>query len=92
MKFLTSESELVLNTDSIIYFYTSEFNNLISDILFNLVSKINGNVICIDLSYFENLSKRFNVIELPTIIVIKDGLETKRITGLNEIKDIDNLL
>jgi thioredoxin-like negative regulator of GroEL len=92
MKFLTSENDIILNSDSIIYFYTSEFANLISDILFNLISRIQGNVICVDLNYFEHLSKRFNVMELPTVLVIKDGQEIKRITGLQGLKDISNLL
>jgi hypothetical protein len=96
MKFLTSEKDLylVLQEDGIVYFYSSNQSVFISEMMHSLMSELNknNNILCIDLFYFKNIYKRFDITEIPTILIIKGGKEIKRIIGVPSINNFDNIL
>ena len=94
IKFITTENELYPSTDGIIYFYSSDQISPVGELMFLMLSKLDKNydIICIDLYYFNNLHKRFNIIETPTIIIMEDGSEIKRITGTPSINYLNNFL
>lgn len=83
IKYLTSE-ELEYN-NGILYFYSSS-NNIIGEILFQLINELNDNVICIDLDFYKNFYKRFDIVELPTLLIINNN-EIKKIIG-TDILDV----
>jgi len=93
MKFLTAESDLLVQKNGILYFYTSDQAFPISEIMFPILYKLDKSfdITCIDLSYFKKLYKRFDIDEIPTLLVMKSNSETKRITGIPSSKDIDNI-
>lgn len=94
MRFLTSESDISIQKVDILYFYNSDQAFPISEMMFPILSELdkNNNIICIDLFYFKKMYKRFNIEEIPTILIMKDGVESKRITGIPTIKDMGNSL
>lgn len=86
MLFLAEESEYVIsNKIQILYFYSSwiPFHQ-------NMVIQLNKiedkykdiNIFAIDTDYFKGFCKRFDVSSLPTVVVIVDGKEKKRINNL----------
>lgn len=93
MLFLTSESDLSYS-DGMLYFYSSEHTFPLEEMMFQLITKLDNNydITCIDLFYFKKMYKRFDIEEIPTILVKKGGVEIKRIIGIPPIKDIDNIL
>jgi len=93
MIFLTRESDLSYSS-GLLYFYSSEHAFPLGEMMFRLISKLDNSydITCIDLFYFKKMYKRFDIEEIPTILVIKDGAEIKRINGIPLIKDIDNIL
>jgi hypothetical protein len=95
MQFLSSEKNFKFEKDTVIYFYSSNINFPISKLIFNVIDaveiELNINITCADLFYFKNFHKRFNLTELPTIIVFKNGLETKRITGIPTVDNLRNI-
>lgn len=94
MRFLTAEKDLIVNKTGIVYFYSSEQGFPISDMMFSIIKELDKkkDITCIDLSFFENLYKRFDIREIPTILLLKNGLEIKRITGIPSVNDINNIL
>jgi thioredoxin-like negative regulator of GroEL len=94
MKFLTSEIELNINKKVILCFYSSELCDSISAMFFDIISEIQSNIeiLCIDIIYFNNIGKRFGIIEIPSLILIDNGKELNRITGLLSKKDLDLFL
>lgn len=38
--------------------------------------------IAIDTDHFKGLCKRFTIDQIPSVLIVKDGIEIKRITGL----------
>ena len=86
MLFLLAEEELKIGTSvQALYFYApwmpfhSKFLTMISkiedkykDIMFS----------AIDVDSFKNQCKRFSVDSIPTVLILKDGKEVKRINGL----------
>lgn len=91
MIFLLTQEELN-TTNSIIYFFSHDsiypINKSIFHIIQSLEEKMDTNAICVDLSLFSSLSRRFQITELPTFIMFKDGTEIKRITGIPTLDDI----
>lgn len=79
IKYLTSDELHAHNC--ILYFYSSS-NNIIGEIFFSFLNKLDNNIICIDLDFYKNFYKRFDIVELPTLIFINND-ETKKITGTN---------
>lgn len=90
MRFLTTEKDLILNSLEILCFYSSD--DPASNIIFDVLSKMQKDIICIDLSFFKNLHKRFDIDGTPTILIMKQGIEFKRILGVPSINDINNIL
>lgn len=83
MKFITSEKDLILE-DGFICFYSSKSPTYLNNILFRSLSKLDKNVLCLDL-YYMNLYKKFNIKEIPTLTYFKNSKEINRIT-LTSIK------
>lgn len=90
MKFLTSESDLILNKDAILYFYSSNIPHPSATKTFNMLSKLE-NVLCIDLHNFSNMYKRFDIDETPTVVFMKDNVEVDRIVSFKKIMEIENV-
>lgn len=96
MQFLTSEKELKLNNISLIYCYSIDNIFPISKHIFNILNdvetKLNIDILCIDIDYFGNLVRRFNIETLPTFIFFANGIETKRITHIPMADEIEQIL
>ncbi len=86
MKFITSEEELSIgNGLQSLYFYASwmPFHNKML-IMINKIQEKHKNIsfIAIDVDHFKGLCKRFSVESIPTVLILKDGAEVKRIAGI----------
>lgn len=85
MIFLTKEDDLKIDKLQSIYFYASwmPYHKKML-IMLDKVEKKHSNIefIAIDVDSFKTLCKRFSIESVPTITVLKDGKEIKRITGL----------
>lgn len=94
MKFLTKESDLAFSKNGLLYFYSSEHAFPLGEMMYQIISKLDDNydVVCIDLFYFKKMHKRFELEEIPTILIMNNGTEIKRINGVPSLKDIDNIL
>jgi len=93
MQFLSLEKELKINDKSLLYFYSHDNIFPISKTIFSLLNNIeinlNIDILCIDVSHFGNLIKRFEIETTPTFIFYKNGVETDRLTHIptpDEIK------
>ena len=49
-------------------------------------------IMCLDVSFFPNTCKRFDVNEIPTTLILKNGMEHKRIVGILSATDIKFIL
>lgn len=92
MKFLTKEHDLVFPNNGLLYFYDSQNSFPQDSLLVNILSESNDDIIGIDLAWFKTMVRRFNLEQTPTIIVITGGVESKRISGIPSISDIENIL
>lgn len=94
MIFLSNEKDLILNKNCILYFYSSEQIDSIGKMMYKVVSELGKtfHVLCVDIGYFNNMHKRFDIKEIPTILLIEDGQEKKRINGMPSENDINNIL
>jgi thiol-disulfide isomerase/thioredoxin len=88
MYFLTKEEDLNLNHKaSCIYFYASwmPFNKRMISLLEKVEEKYKDKDIvfyAIDVDFFKNLCKRFEVDAIPAIVVNKDSKLVKKINGV----------
>jgi thiol-disulfide isomerase/thioredoxin len=86
--YLTKEDDLRLNHQfSCIYFYASwmPFHKRMSNLIIKLEEKYKDKDIvfyAIDVDFFKNLCKRFEVDAIPTIIINKDFKLVKKINGV----------
>jgi len=96
MLFLSSEKELKLNDISLIYFYSHDNIFPISKRIFSLLNeietKLNINILCIDINYFGNLIKRFNIETTPTFIFFTNAIEAGRITYVPTLFEIEQTI
>lgn len=94
MKFLTRDTELSFITNDLIYFYTSEKAFPLGEMMFQIISELDKKyeIMCVDLYYFNKLYKRFDIHEIPTILLMKNGSEFKRISGPASLNHINNIL
>lgn len=77
---------------SFILFYSSKYV-FPTQIILNSLSKIdNDSLDFIDVSEDDTMIRRHNLKELPTMIVLNNGLEEKRVSGSELIKNIDQYL
>src|SRR4051812_38882743 len=86
MHFLTEEQELTFNSPiQALYFYAPwmPFHKKML-IMINKVQEKHKDIVffAIDVDPFKNLCKRFNISSIPTVIIMKDAVELKRINGL----------
>jgi hypothetical protein len=91
---LIDEKDLKLNQDKInaIYFYRDDFLQH-HKVIFNL-SKYDKklNIITIDIGHFPNMTMRFRLINLPTIIFYKKRKEIKRLCKIVENKRFEKIV
>lgn len=85
MKFLVKEDELNLKGIQTLYFYASwmPYHKKML-IMIDKVKEKHSNIdfLAIDVDYFKSLCKRFSVTSVPTVIILSNGTEAKRIEGL----------
>lgn len=82
MKFITDEKEIRIPTNGVICFYSSQNEFILNKLLFNFLLRIDNNVFCVDLSSFKTSIKRFNVKQIPTIILFENDVESARAVGI----------
>ncbi len=86
MLFLTSEEELILEPKiQALYFYASWMPY--HKKMVNMVSKMeqkykNIDFLAIDVDGFKSFIKRFGINSIPTIVILNNGKEIKRLEGL----------
>ncbi len=86
MLFLTSEEELILEPKiQILYFYASWMPY--HKKMVNMVSKMEQkykdiDFLAIDVDGFKSFIKRFGINSIPTIVILNNGKEIKRLEGL----------
>lgn len=86
MKFITNEKEFLINEKyNILYFYSTWMPGHKKMIL--MLSKMeekykNINFFGIDVEFFKTLCRKFKIESVPTILLLKDNIEFKRINGL----------
>lgn len=87
MLFLTSEEELkILPHIQALYFY-APWIGLHHRKMMTMIGKVQEKhkeieFIGVDSDQFKGLCKRFNVESIPTVVILKDGIELERITGM----------
>ena len=86
MLFITHEDDLQVPDDiKSIYFYASwmPFHNKFM-LMLDKVKKIHKNIkyFAVDTDSFKKICTRFNVTSIPTVLIIKNNQEIKRIEGL----------
>ena len=97
MIFITQDSELdIKHGMSIIYFYAPWllFHNKISEYFIEIEKEFQDiKLYAIDIDQFNGLVTRFNILSLPTILIVKDeGKLIKNVTGMLAISGIGNII
>ena len=86
MFFITKEEEIDINLPlQALYFYASwmPYHNKFITMISKIEEKYkNVQFFAIDVDYFKSQCKRFSVNSVPTVVILKDGKEIKRINGL----------
>ena len=89
MIFITREDEIKLGKIQSIYFYASwmPFHQKMT-LMLDLVAEKYKDIdfFAIDVDAFKNQCKRFNIEIIPTIIVLEEGKEVKRLSGMVNTK------
>lgn len=86
MRFLTQEDDFKLTSKTqSIYFYATwmPFHKKMLVMISKMEEKYKDiEFIAIDVDSFKGLCKRFTIESIPSVLLMKDGVELKRITGL----------
>lgn len=87
MLFLIQEEQLMLDNASkiVLYYYASwmPFHKKMLTMLHKMEEKYEDMLFfAVDADYFKALCRRFAIESVPTILILKDGKEAKRINGL----------
>jgi thioredoxin-like negative regulator of GroEL len=93
MHFLLDEYEFSIKGIQVLYFYASwmpQHKKMLSS-LSKMEEKYQYEFIAFDTDYFKSFCKRFNVSSIPTIIILDDGEEKKRIEGIVLISSVKNM-
>src|ERR1700676_3247461 len=95
MNFITENLGSSLSNDlHSLYFYANRdpFHKKFMA-MFNKIEERYKNIefLAIDTDHFNNLCRRFNVVLAPTVLIIKNGVELKRINGLIIISDFKSV-
>jgi hypothetical protein len=96
MTFITSDKEFITNNISIIYFYSEDNDFIVNKTMLSMLDIIerdfNNKILCINVNWFDNLVKRCNIINVPTLLFYSDGREISRITNIPTLENIKNSL
>lgn len=86
MLFITQEQELSSSVKiQSLYFYASwmPYHNKMMIMISKMEEKYKDvSFLAIDVDHFKGLCRRFNIDSIPTILIISNGEEAKRINGL----------
>lgn len=84
MIYLTSENDLKFQPLQCFYFYASwmPYHKKMITMISKIEEKYNIIFTAIDTDNFKGICKRFEIEEIPTILVFKDGEKIKKIKGL----------
>jgi thioredoxin 1 len=85
MFFITKEDELLFNNLSVLYFYASwmPYHNKMMFMIDKIEKKYeNIKFQAIDVDFFKNQCLRFNIKSVPTIVILDNDKEIKRINGI----------
>lgn len=86
MFFLVKEEELDINQPLIaLYFYASwlPFHKKMMLMIEKIEKKFNNiKFIAINTDLFKSLNKRYSITNIPTVVILKDGKDVKRINGI----------
>lgn len=86
MQFITQEQDLSFkNKVQCLYFYSSwmPFHKKMMIMIGKMQDKYKEiDFFAIDTDHFKGLCKRFNIESIPTVLIMLDGSEAKRINGL----------
>ena len=93
IEFLTDENEFKLNDSiQILYFYiNTSFYHKKMLLMFNSLD-FNTKIIAIDAENFKNQCIRFDIKCAPTVIVLNNGKELKRVSGLINFNILNKIL
>lgn len=85
MLFLTQEEELPGAKIQAVYFYASwmPYHKKMMHMIEKMEEKHKEVVfVAVDVDHFKGLCKRFSIESIPTVLIMVDGAEKKRINGL----------
>jgi|SRR6185436_211805 len=86
MYYLTQECDLIISDKvQVLYFYATwmPHHNKMLSMIDKMEQKYkNVEFIAIDVDFFKNLCKRFEVESIPIVIILNNGKAIKRIEGL----------
>jgi thioredoxin-like negative regulator of GroEL len=86
MEFLTHEDDLVFKTKLIVlYFYASwmPFHKKMMIMISKMEEKYKDiSFYAIDVDHFKGFCRRFDIDSIPTVLILEEGKEKKRINGL----------
>lgn len=97
MKFISHQNEILYDTRvCVLYFYTSSMMYFFNKKMLHLISEIETerkdiSFIGIDLGWFNEFKQRFDLIQVPSIVILKNGEEIKKINGLIDTKTFKNI-
>jgi hypothetical protein len=89
MKFITDEKEIKIPTNGVLCFYNSSNEFIMNKLLFTFLLQINNNVFCVDLNQFKSSIKRFDIKEIPTVILFKNDVESARAVGIIKEEELE---
>lgn len=85
MFFITHENEFIVHSEiQSLYFYASwmPYHNKMLIMINKMEEKYkNIEFIAVDVDHFKSLCKRFLIDSIPTVLILKNGFEIKRING-----------
>jgi thioredoxin 1 len=91
MLFITQEEEIKMDQPiQVLYFYTTwmPFHNKLIYVISEIEEKYkNISYLAIDADYFSTQCIRFAILSVPTLLLLKDGREVKRIEGTIKKQD-----
>lgn len=84
MNCLLQEQDLKISSLQALYFYASwmPFHKKMLTMIDKIEDKYNISFTAIDVDAYKGLCKRFSVESIPTVLILKDGKEIKKITGI----------
>lgn len=85
MIFITQEAELSLDKAQVLYFYATWMPY--HKKMMHMIEKVEEKrkdiaFFAIDVDHFKGLCRRFDVVSIPSVLILQDGKEIKRINGL----------